>query len=202
MKLFSEYFQKSKIFLYPLLGIKKGADFVPHETYVSWKDEYSIDDMLLFCLYKEKNTRAFEEFEYEFLLGNKHFLNYYKLKPGYHLYVFDFGIYTQSWIAFQKGRYSKIYTREKDTLQTFFGTDGILAETVESYLSPEYYHDDYAEKLEVNIEMLQEVHETCSKPDMVKETLLLKANPKKIKDKELPLTKEIINKNINVKTKD
>tara|TARA_B110000008_G_C16963166_1_gene560984 strand:- start:682 stop:1290 length:609 start_codon:yes stop_codon:yes gene_type:complete len=202
MKLFSEYFQKSKIFLYPLLGIEKGADFVPHETYISWRDEYSIDDMFLLCLYKEKSTKAFEEFEYEFLLGNKHFFKYYKLKPSYHLYVFDLRMYPQSWVAFQKGMYSKMYTREKDTLQDFFGIDGILGETVESYLYPEYYHDDYAEKLEVNIEMLQEVHETCSKPDLVRENLLLKADPKKINHNELPLTKEIINKNINVKTKD
>ena len=121
MKLFSEYFQKSKIFLYPLLGIKKGAIFVPYETYVSWEDKYSTDDMLLFCLYKEDSTRGFAEFEYEFLLSNVHFLRYYKLKPGYHLYVFDFSIYPQTWIAFLKGMYSKIYTREKDTLQSFFG---------------------------------------------------------------------------------
>jgi hypothetical protein len=202
MKLFSEYFQKSKIFLYPLLGIKKGAAFIPYETYVSWKDEYSINSMLLFCLYKEKSTRAYEEFEYEFLLGNAHFVSYYKLKPGYHLYVFDFGIYPQTWAAFLEGKYSKIYIDEKDSLQTFFGNEGILAETVESYLYPEYYHDDYAAKLKVDIEMLQEVHETCSKPDLTKETLLLKIVPQKIRDNELPLANEIINKNINVETKD
>ncbi|MGY8918688.1 MAG: hypothetical protein ACKVJ6_10460 [Flavobacteriales bacterium] len=197
MKLFKEYFQKSKIFLYPLLGIKKGASFIPHETYISWEDEYSIDDMLLFCLYKEKNTHDFKDFEYEFLLSNVHFLKYYKLKPGYHLYVFDFKTYPQTWISFIKGMYSKIYTREKDTIQLFFGKEGVLADTVESYLYPEYYHDDYAEKLEINIEMLQQVHETCSKPNLDKENLLLK-----VTNKELPLSKELINKTINAKTKD
>jgi len=197
MKLFKEYFQKSKIFLYPLLGIKKGATFVPYQTYVSWEDKYSTDDMLLFCLYKVKSKRKFEEFEYEFLLTNVHFHSYHKLKPGYHLYIFDFKIYPQTWISFLKGMYSKIYTREKDTIQLFFGTEGILADTVESYLYPEYYHDDYAEKLEVNIEMLQQVHETCSKPNLDEENLLLK-----VVNKELPLSEETINKKINVKTKD
>ena len=43
--LYSKYFQKSKVFIYPLLGIKKGKKIVPKETYFIWNDEISIEDM-------------------------------------------------------------------------------------------------------------------------------------------------------------
>ena len=41
MRLFKTYFQKSKVFLYPLLGIAKGARYIPEETYSStpWKNK-------------------------------------------------------------------------------------------------------------------------------------------------------------------
>ncbi len=32
--LYRKYFQKSKIFIYPLLGIKQGTKIVPIETYL------------------------------------------------------------------------------------------------------------------------------------------------------------------------
>ena len=50
--IYKKYFQKSKIFLYPLLGIKKGITFVPNETYMSWDNLYTINDNKLILLYK------------------------------------------------------------------------------------------------------------------------------------------------------
>ena len=53
MKVFKTYFQKSKVFLYPLLGIAKGARYIPEETYMSWAGhsahniEYDFDDAKL-----------------------------------------------------------------------------------------------------------------------------------------------------------
>ena len=51
-KIYSDYFQKSKVFLYPLLEIKKGIRFVPIQTYVSWNDIYTKDMNKLLCLYQ------------------------------------------------------------------------------------------------------------------------------------------------------
>ena len=54
--LYTKYFQKSKIFLYPLLEIKRGTFIVPNETYISWNDKINSEDMQLICIYKpEKN---------------------------------------------------------------------------------------------------------------------------------------------------
>ena len=53
--IYKKYFQKSKIFIYPLLDIKRGSPSVPTETYISWKENYNSEDIKLICLYKTTN---------------------------------------------------------------------------------------------------------------------------------------------------
>ena len=43
-KVYAEYFQKSKVFLYPLLEIKKGVRYVPIETYIAWEGVCELKD--------------------------------------------------------------------------------------------------------------------------------------------------------------
>ena len=62
-KVYSDYFQKSKVFLYPLLDFKKGLEFVPKQTYIMWDNHYYIQDRKLLCLYNEKRTHEFRSFE-------------------------------------------------------------------------------------------------------------------------------------------
>ena len=170
MKLFKEYFQKSKAFFYPLLGIEKGARYVPYATYVAWSGKYDLTDIKFICYYKQKSTRQYEVFENEVLFNNKFFHEYQKIKPGHHVYVFDFSGFHQSWSAFIAGKYSEFNEHDKEVILNFFGVNNEVANTIESYLHPEYYHDDYAEELKIAITTLQEVHETCDKPDLAKET--------------------------------
>jgi len=174
IKLFQTYFQKSKVFLYPLLGIGKGSRYVPKETYMSWKDLYNINDMKLCCVYKEKCTESYIKFERNKLLKNKDFLDYKKLEKETHLYIFDMRMYPQTWLAITEGMYSKVNEREKQKILNFFGDKGVIGQTVESYLYPDYYHEDYAELLNVDLEFLQKVWEVCDKPNLKKETLLKK----------------------------
>lgn len=178
MKLFKTYFQKSKVFLYPLLGIAKGARYIPKETYMSWKNHYLPGDMKLFCVYKQKQTKAFLEFEEKKLLKNRNFFDYKKLEDDTHLYIFDLNNYPQTWIAVLKGVYSKINEREKKKILDFFGQAGVVAETVESYMYPEFYHEDYAELLNVTLGSIKNVWEVCDPPNLSKETL--KKNVKRI----------------------
>ena len=62
MGVYLEYFQKSKVFLYPLLQIKKGITHVPIQTYVAWDNVYSVNDHKFFCEYKTKKTKVFNKF--------------------------------------------------------------------------------------------------------------------------------------------
>ena len=52
MGVYLEYFQKSKVFLYPLLKIKKGITRVPIQTYIAWDNVYSTNDLKFLCQYK------------------------------------------------------------------------------------------------------------------------------------------------------
>lgn len=61
--LYDRYFQKSKVFIYPLLGIKRGNSVVPIETYISWDGHYSSEDMKLICVYKIRTDAEYKTFE-------------------------------------------------------------------------------------------------------------------------------------------
>ena len=61
--LYKKYFQKSKIFLYPLLDIKRGTSVVPSETYLSWNDTINSEDMKLICTYHFRTDDEYTKFE-------------------------------------------------------------------------------------------------------------------------------------------
>ena len=42
--LYTKYFQKSMIFLYPILGIKRGTSVTPLQTYFKWEGRYTAED--------------------------------------------------------------------------------------------------------------------------------------------------------------
>ena len=188
--MYKEYFQKSKVFLYPLLGIPKGQKYVPVGTYLAWEDEINFSDMKFLCLYKQRQSKAFLKFEDKYLLGNILFDDYQLLETKMHLYIFDYSKYPHDWRALMNGKYSKFTDRSKKIITDFFEGSGRVTEYIESYMYPDFYHDDVAEDLNVNVDLLHSVWELCDKPNKDKETL-------KIKVPEVALFK---NKNISLST--
>jgi hypothetical protein len=86
------YIQKSGLFLFPLLGIKRQKYYRPDGTYVSDPSEdILIEDMYLIVTYP-KGYVDFDEFEYSTLLSNRHFDKYYETDRN-HVYVFDLAEY-------------------------------------------------------------------------------------------------------------
>ncbi len=170
-KLYREYFQKSKVFLYPLLGIKKGVRFVPVQTYISWNDIYPKDKNKLLCFYtvEEKWIKEFEMFAELFLTTNVLFDEMHKIGNLDFLYIFDLGTYKRDINKFKIGKYSKFTKRTKEIIMKFFGETGTISEYIESYLYPEFYYEDYSEILNVEMNDLKKVGELCSKPDLDKE---------------------------------
>ena len=77
MGVYTDYFQKSKVFLYPLLRLKKGLPFVPRQTYIAWDNVYTTEDCRFFCEYKVKYTDKFEKF----------IKNYLRTKPFFEDYI-------------------------------------------------------------------------------------------------------------------
>ncbi len=176
-KLYKEYFQKSKVFLYPLLGIKKGVRFVPAQTYLSWADKYNIDSNKLLCLYTtdEDNKNEFTLFSDKKLKLLPIFEKKYDIDTFNFLYVFDLTLplKKRDIKKFKEGKYSKLSKKTKETIIKFFGERGKIAEYIESYLYPTYYWEDYSELLNISQKDLQEVGELCSKPDLQKEDFTL-----------------------------
>jgi hypothetical protein len=171
--LYGKYFQKSKIFLYPILDIKKGLNIVPTETYFSWYNKYSPEDMKLVCVYNTPNTPTFLHFEKEIVLKHNRLCDYCKVDSTTSIYVFDFSDLKSDWHYLIIGAYSKINDELKRKILSYFKDNTANIIYITGYLYPEKYFSDYAKILDVDISLLKEVGELCSKPNMEKEKLLI-----------------------------
>jgi hypothetical protein len=172
MGVYTQYFQKSKVFLYPLLDIKKGATYVPRQTYIAWEDMYSIEDSMFLCVYQTPMSERFQRFIDKFILSHELFDKYIQLEDKKHLFIFNLKSRKFDFDNFIKGKYSKISLDSKIKILDFFGTNDKVENYIHSFLSPKDHHEEYAEYLGVDIESIKEVYELCTPPDIEKETLI------------------------------
>jgi hypothetical protein len=170
--IYKRYFQKSKVFLYPLLGIKRGVSVVPVETYICWQGYYTSEDMKLICVYDIRKDDEYKFFEKNTLLSHNRLSDYVKIGSQAVL-TFDFSDLGDDWSQFINGKYSKLNIKLKQKILDFFDKYSGNYAYMHSYLIPEKYFNNYAELLGVDAEILIEVGELCSKPDLDKETLVL-----------------------------
>lgn len=170
--IYRKYFQKSKVFLYPLLGIRRGTSVVPEETYVAWEDKYGPEDMKLICVYHHRTDEEYKEFEQKVLMKHNRLFDYVRASKDKSIFVFDFSDKEDDWKKFIEGRYSKLSQESKDKVLNFFERYSGNYIYIYSYLAPEKWFDRYAELLGVSKSELEEVGELCSKPDFNKEKLV------------------------------
>ena len=169
---YKDYFQKSRVFLYPALDIKKGNSIVPIECYTQWDNKYTLNDQKLICLYHLRSDKEFKAFESKHLYGNKLYDNFFLLDDSVGAYIFDFKVFKQDINNFVNGKYSKLSVELKKKIVTFFA-QSIKYTHVHSYLYPEKYFRLYSDLLCIDIDVLKEVGELCSLPDLEKENLTL-----------------------------
>jgi len=185
--LYKKYFQKSKIFIYPLLDIKRGTQIVPSETYLAWNDLYSSEDKKLICVYNAEQF-GFAEFEKDVLLKHDRLCDYNKINPSQCVCVFDFSDLGADWNKLITGKYSKISEGVKRKIVNFFDKNSGNHVYVTSYMFPKQFFKRYAEILNVSVTLLEEVGELCDKPDLEKERLTLEvANLETIDNSKLSL---------------
>jgi len=170
--IYSKYFQKSKVFIYPLLGIKRGLSVVPKETYISWEGHCKPEDMKLICVYDYREDEEYKKIEKNILLEHNRLSDYTKVKAEV-VITFDFSDLDHDWFHFINGRYSQLETKIKQKILGFFDVHGGNYAYMQSYLIPEKYYDNYSEILGVDIETLKDVTELCDKPNLNKENLIL-----------------------------
>lgn len=168
---YNEYFQKSRVFLYPALNIAKGVSVTPISTYTSWTGHYTHEDMKLMCVYHIRDDKEFKAFEKTKLFGNPLFDDFYFLEDGTGMYIFDYSEFAEDWSVYMEGRYSKIGKRLKSLILGHFSKSRENYVYVDSYLNPDMYYDIYSKVLECSPSILKEVGELCDKPDFEKETV-------------------------------
>lgn len=172
------YVQKSRMFLYPTLGIKRGHSVTPIETYVTWEGRYTVKDNKFICLYHLREDEDFKLLEKVKLAGNPLFHEFIDLGDNVGAYVFDFSEKKQDYENFIDGKYSRLSTDHKRAVMNFFRGQRSHHVYIESYLYPKKYIPLYAELLTTEKKDLAPMHRTlsrvgelCSKPDLEKESL-------------------------------
>jgi hypothetical protein len=169
-QIYTQYFQKSKVFLYPLLGVAKGIRYVPIQTYTSWNGHHVGNENLLICVYaiEQDSKKTFDTFLKKHLEKNELFHSRYS-EDDLEIVTFDLSFFKGDLRKFEKGKYSEFSIMTKKIIMDFFGNTGTISEYIESYLYPEKYYEVYSEMLNVPISLLEEVVELCDKPSIKKE---------------------------------
>jgi len=180
--LYTKYFQKSRSFLFPALGIKRTSNFIPSGTYISIQGVISPEDMKLVCSFVDDQSEGFKAFEEQMLLTNPLFLEVIPIK-GYKLYVFDFQIYKEDWFNFILGKYSKLSNVLKRAIKNYYGDRSSEYKYIETFLFPEKYFSIYAKLLDIEVNLLEQTGELCDAYDINRENL-------KIPIEELELLKK------------
>ena len=168
--LYKDYFQKSKVFLYPQLEIRRGVSITPIQTYIALENIHSPEDMKLVCEYYTRTDPEFYRFEKNKLLGNKYFEDFKQIDTASGLYIFDFQSFAQDWNNFLLGKYSKLNASFKNRIKDYYGKENAHFPHIESYLDPEKYYEEYAKLLDVPVKELKTTGELCSPPDFALET--------------------------------
>jgi hypothetical protein len=168
--LYKSYFQKSKTFLFPLLGIPKGILTSPINTFLSWSGCYTVEDMMLICLYQTVDVT-------HHLIANRHFFSHpaFKLKAVIDkdttVYVFDLSKFKNDYELFLQGKYSKLSETSKQAITRYFGIGSPEHEYLDTYLYPDKYYELYGQLMDINPSILKEVVELCDLYDPEKEKL-------------------------------
>ena len=168
--IYKKYFQKSKSFLYPALGIRKNSQFKPVGTYISIKGMINPEDVRFICTFDKYDSEEFNDFEVDMLIKNPLFIE--KIDMGdLNAYVFDYEIYSKDWFNFVMGKYSKLSTVLKKAIKQHYGSNTSEYEYMDSYLNPQEYYETYSKLLDINVETLEKIGELCNPCDLDKETL-------------------------------
>jgi hypothetical protein len=169
--LYSDYFQKSKAFLFPALGMKRTDHSQSIITFVSWKDRYTVNDKRLIALKTgDINEGQYRQFEKMFLLNNVLFENMMEIDQKTIAYIFNYETFKDDWDSFLKGKYSKFSITLKDRIKNYFGAETQDWAIAKSFLYPNRFFELYAELLKVDVSLLREVGELCDKYDPELET--------------------------------
>lgn len=170
-----QYFQKSKVFIYPILGIKKHESISLIETYIGWNEKnIHQDDCKLICIFYLRDDIEFKTFMNKRLFSNPYFKEYFELEEKKAAFIFDLRNYKEDYKHFINGKYSMFSQKLKNMITGHQLKHSANYSYVNSFIYPDIFFGVYKDLLQVDIKLLQSVGELCDKPDLEKEILTAK----------------------------
>lgn len=173
------YAQKSRLFLLPLLQIKRDVYIKPIETYIiDPKIGVTVEDKKLIIPFEKDNSSEFDAYESSNLLNSKYLdnLSYYET-DRLRVYVFTLSEFSNDFDLIIKGKYTEISRTAKSLINIYWGK--IKGKTflphprIQAYLNPtRETYERVAEELGLPVEMILGT-ELINPPDLEKETLCI-----------------------------
>lgn len=170
---YTDYFQKSKTFIYPLLLIPRGTSVTPMGSYTSLNDLYTHKDYRLILEYHLRDDKEFKTFEKARLFGNPLFHDFFETDHKTGVYIFNLEDYKTDWDFYLDGRYSMFSSDTKNIIQNYYRSSKKNFVYVDSFLNPHMYYEIYSNILDCKKEILEQVVELCDKPNFDKESLVV-----------------------------
>lgn len=178
-KIYDKYFQKSRSFLLPILGIKKNAKFAPLQCYMAWKNVYSVKDRKLILVYEKEESIEWKNYIARTIMSHQMFDCYIETEiEDEVVLVFDLHCIEQDYINILEGKYSKLDKSCKKKIREYYGYNSPEYAYIESFLYPEKYYKTYSEILDVEQEHIKFTGQLCDLPNLDKETLKIKTYAK------------------------
>lgn len=169
-KLYNKYFQKSKSFLYPTLGIKRTSYASPLNTYLSLDGRIGAHECRLICSFKKDDSDRYKQFEENMIISSPLYLEKIETEDSV-LYVFNLEIYESDYFNVILGKYSKLSNVLKKAIKEHFGEKSKEYSYIETFLYPDKFHAVYAKLLDMDITILENIKELCNPADLEQETL-------------------------------
>jgi hypothetical protein len=154
---YNNYFQKSRVFCYSVLGIKKGIPHPPEECYMALKDHYFYEDCKLILHYKNCNSKTFQLHSEKVLQKCALFEKIINVNVSEKLFIFDFTLHKKDWMKILNGQYSKISHNYKKAIEKFYENDPVNLSVVSKILYPFRHYSEFATIIEVPSIMFKEV---------------------------------------------
>lgn len=169
-KLYGKYFQKSKSFLYPALGIKKDSIYPPIQSYLGWEDKYVVTDHKLILSYYMREDKNWDSYLLNTIMKNKFFHEYHDIDGEILATSFDLSILSEDYQKVVFGKYSKLSKILKGRIREFYGYSSPEWAYMESFLYPDRYIPVYSRLLDVDEKHIRHTGELCDKPNLDLET--------------------------------
>lgn len=178
-KLYGKYFQKSKSFLYPVLGIRKDSAYPPIQSYLGWEGMFGLTDhKLILTYYLREGEKEWDIFLLNTLMKNKFFSEYHEGDADVLAVSFDLSVISDDYQKVLFGQYSKLSKVVKGKIREFYGYNSPEWAYMESFLFPERYIPIYSKLLDVDESHIRHTGELCDKPNLESETLKLQLHGK------------------------